>query len=303
MLPYGALKGWRIGVWEHSSVARDLLLDVLDHFGAEVVPLNRSDIFIPVDTEAVSADTATELAGWVHSHQLDALVSTDGDADRPLLVDETGALIRGDTIGILTAKFLHADTVVTPVTSNSSIEGTGDFKQVIRTKVGSPYVIAGMDQGSGVVVGFEANGGVLLGSKVTVNGTALAAMPTRDALLPILAVLGAARAAGKTLSQLVATLPPRIARADRLEHVPQERSAALIERLKTDAAGFLRPQGTIKSTSRLDGMRFEFTNGDVIHYRPSGNAPELRCYTEASTAERADELLAWGLKAAETVVR
>jgi phosphomannomutase len=303
MLPYGGLKGWRVGVWEHSSVARDLLIDILDHYGAEVVPLNRSDIFIPVDTEAVSADTATELAGWVHSHQLDALVSTDGDADRPLLVDETGGLVRGDTIGILTAKFLHAHTVVTPVTSNSSIEGTGDFKQVIRTKVGSPYVIAGMAQGKGVVVGFEANGGVLLGSDVTVNGSRLASMPTRDALLPILSMLGTARAADQTLSQLVATLPPRIARADRLEHVPQDKSAALIERLKADAAGFLKAQGTIKLTSTLDGMRFEFTNGDVIHYRPSGNAPELRCYTEASTAERADALLAWGLKAAEAVVR
>ena len=303
MLPYGALKGWRVGVWEHSSVARDLLIDMLDHYGAEVVPLNRSDIFIPVDTEAVSVDTATELAGWVHSHQLDALVSTDGDADRPLLVDETGALIRGDTIGILTAKFLRADTVVTPVTSNSSIEGTGDFKHVIRTKVGSPYVIAGMGQGHGIVVGFEANGGVLLGSDVIVNGSKLAAMPTRDALLPILSVLGAARAADQTLSQLVATLPPRVARADRLEHVPQEKSAALIERLKTDAGGFLGAQGTVKSTSTLDGMRFEFTTGDVIHYRPSGNAPELRCYTDASTAERADELLAWGLKAAEAAVR
>lgn len=303
MLPYGALKGWRVGVWEHSSVARDLLIDMLDHYGAEVVPLNRSDVFIPVDTEAVSADTATELAGWVHSHQLDALVSTDGDADRPLLVDETGALIRGDTIGILTARFVKADTVVTPVTSNSSIEGTGEFMQVIRTKVGSPYVIAGMAQGAGVVVGFEANGGVLLGSDVTINGSRLAAMPTRDAVLPILAVLGAARAADQTLSQLVATLPPRIARADRLEHVPQDKSAALIARLKSDAAGFLRDQGTIKSTSTLDGMRFEFSNGDVIHYRPSGNAPELRCYTEASTAERSDELLAWGLKAAEAFVR
>src|SRR3569833_4262743 len=183
MLPYGVLKGWRVGVWEHSAVARDLLIDMLDHYGAEVVPLNRSDIFIPVDTEAVSADTATELAGWVHSHQLDALVSTDGDADRPLLVDETGALVRGDTIGILTAKFLRADTVVTPVTSNSSIEGTGDFKQVIRTKVGSPYVIAGMGQGKGVVVGFEANGGVLLGSDVTLNGTTVTAMPARAAVL------------------------------------------------------------------------------------------------------------------------
>ena len=51
------------------------------------------------------------------------------------------------------------------------------------------------------------------------------------------------------------------------------------------------------------GLRFELKSGDVVHYRPSGNAPELRCYTEAATAERADELLAWGMKAAEAVVR
>ncbi|MGN6157192.1 MAG: phosphomannomutase [Devosia sp.] len=303
MLPPSALAGWRIGLWEHSSVARDLLVEVLDGYGAEVVALNRSDVFIPVDTEAVSLDTGAELAGWVHSHQLDALVSTDGDADRPLMVDDTGALVRGDIIGILTARFLGAATVVTPVTSNSSIESTGYFESVVRTKVGSPYVIAGMAEADGMVVGFEANGGVLLGSDVTVNGVTLTALPTRDALLPLLSVLGAARAAGQTVSQLVATLPARFARSDRLEHVPQDRSANLIERLGADAATFLSPQGAIRSTSTIDGMRFELSSGDVIHYRPSGNAPELRCYTEAATAERAEELLAWGLKAAETVVR
>ena len=85
--------------------------------------------------------------------------------------------------------------------------------------------------------------------------------------------------------------------------MPPERSTLLLDRLKADAAEFFKPEGTIEATSTLDGMRFELTGGDVIHYRPSGNAPELRCYTEASTAARADALLAWGLKAAEAVVR
>ncbi len=303
MLPARSLAGLRIGVWQHSSVARDLLAEVLERYDAEVVALGRSDVFIPVDTEAVSEDVATEIAGWVSSHGLDALVSTDGDADRPLLADETGAVLRGDLLGILTAKFLGADAVVTPVTSNSSIEATGSFREVLRTKVGSPYVIEAMKGATGKVVGFEANGGVLLGSDVTVNGTTLTALPTRDALLPILAVLGAAQQAGQTLSQLSATLPPRIARSDRLQHVPQKRSEKLMGQLRTGAADYLAPQGTINAVSEIDGLRFELTSGDVIHYRPSGNAPELRCYTEAATAERADALLAWGLKAAEAVVR
>ena len=303
LLPADALGGKRIGVWQHSTVSRDLFVDVLGRYGATVVPLGRSDVFVPVDTEAVASDVAAQLAGWVAEHSLDALISADGDADRPLLVDDTGAVVRGDTLGILTAKFLGADTVVTPVTSNSSIEATGHFRTVVRTRVGSPYVIAGMATAPGIVVGFEANGGVLLGSDVAVNGTTITALPTRDALLPILSVLGAAQANRQTLSELVATLPPRVARSDRLEHVPPERTAILLRRLQDDAAGYFRAQGTIKSLSSIDGLRYELTSGDVIHYRPSGNAPELRCYTEASTAARADELLAWGLKAAEAVVR
>jgi phosphomannomutase len=303
LLAADALAGLRIGLWQHSSVARDLFAEVLAGFGAEVIALGRSAKFVPVDTEAVGAATAAMLAGWVAAERLDALVSTDGDADRPLLVDETGRQMRGDVIGALTARFVGADAVVTPVTSNSAIEGTGWFRDVVRTKVGSPYVIAGMVAARGVVVGFEANGGVLLGSDVTVGGARLRALATRDALLPILAVLGAARAAGLRVSALGATLPPRFAVSDRLQHVPPERSALLLDRLAADAGGFLAPQGRIVAISAVDGLRYTLGAGEVIHYRPSGNAPELRCYVEAATPERADELLAWGLRAAEAVVR
>lgn len=302
MIPAG-LKGWRIGVWQHSSVARDLLVEVLEVTGAEVVKLGRSDVFVPVDTEAISAELAGELAAWVKAHKLSAIVSTDGDADRPLVVDETGAVLRGDVVGTLTANFLGAASVVTPVTSNSAIERTGWFDQVVRTKVGSPFVIAGMANAAGRVVGFEANGGVLLGSDVVAGNADLVALPTRDALLPILAVLAFARAEGKTLSQLAALLPARYAKSDRLEHVPQEKSSALLAKLRADASGFFAPVGTIVGVSEIDGLRYQLESGDVIHYRPSGNAPELRCYTEAGTSERADELLAWGLEAAEAVVR
>ncbi|MEQ1900379.1 MAG: phosphomannomutase [Devosia sp.] len=303
LLPRSSLVGWRIGVWQHSLVMRDLMVEMLAHFGAHVVPLGRSETFVPVDTEAVSAETIAMLAGWVREHGLKAVVSSDGDADRPLIVDETGEMIRGDVVGILTAKFLRADVVVTPVTSNSSIEHTRLFKRVVRTRVGSPYVIAAMEAAreDGNVVGFEANGGVLLGSPVQINGTTLAALPTRDAMLPILAMLGAAHQAG-SFSKLVASLPPRFARSDRLEHVPAERSTALMTQLGKDASRFFIEQGRVASVSDIDGLRFELGTGDVIHYRPSGNAPELRCYTEAATAARADALLAWGLKAAAKIV-
>jgi phosphomannomutase len=39
-------------------------------------------------------------------------------------------------------------------------------------------------------------------------------------------------------------------------------------------------------------------NNEVVHFRASGNAPELRVYVEAMTQERAEELLEWGLAVA-----
>jgi phosphomannomutase len=154
--------------------------------------------------------------------------------------------------------------------------------------------------GGGPVLGFEANGGALLGSSVRLNYKEIPALPTRDAMLPILAVLGLAQQTGLSLSALVATLPARSARSGRLENVAPERSEALLDALNED---FFAEVGTVADVGDLDGRRVDFESGDVIHYRPSGNAPELRCYTEADTAERAEWLLGWGLAAAERVVR
>jgi phosphomannomutase len=39
-----------------------------------------------------------------------------------------------------------------------------------------------------------------------------------------------------------------------------------------------------------DGLRASFANGDIVHLRPSGNAPELRCYTESGSEVRAQQL-------------
>ncbi|MDP1731233.1 MAG: phosphomannomutase, partial [Devosia sp.] len=119
------LGGWRIGVFEHSSVARDLLCSLLTRAGADVVRLGREEEFVAVDTEAFSDAIFDPRHRWIAGHRLDAIVSTDGDGDRPLLIDGEGSFVRGDALGLLTAQFLGADTVVTPVTSNSAIEAVG----------------------------------------------------------------------------------------------------------------------------------------------------------------------------------
>lgn len=305
LLPPSALKGLRIGVFEHSTVARDLLLGIMRHAGAEVISLGRIDGFVAVDTEAFGDEVFAPLAGWVRSEKLDAIVSADGDGDRPLLMDGEGNFVRGDVLGLLAAQFLGARTVVTPVTSNSAIERTGFFERVVRTRVGSPYVVAAMEEHDDGVVGFEANGGTFVGRGISVDGRAMTPLPTRDAVLPLLCALALAVRQGKSVGEIVRALPLQHAMADRLQDVPAERSGAFLGRLAEDegfASAFFAGHG-IASLSTIDGLQFRTSSGDMVHFRASGNAPELRCYVEGSTPEVAKGLLDWAMDAARGQVR
>ncbi|MEP9399350.1 phosphomannomutase [Mesorhizobium sp. KR2-14] len=302
LLPARALAGLKLGVYQHSTVARDLLVEVLAHYGADVHPLGRVDSFVPVDTEAVSPETLASLRGWAQAHALDAIVSADGDGDRPLVADETGSPLRGDLLGLVAAEFLKAETVVTPVTSNSGIEAAGDF-EVVRTRVGSPFVIAGMDEavaaGRSRVIGFEANGGVLTATDFEVNGRTLRALPTRDSFLPILAVLSLVARQKRPLSHIAASYRLPAAAADRIENFAVEISAALMAHLRasdSNLSAFLAPIGQVRSSSDIDGLRVTLADGRIIHLRPSGNAPEMRCYVEAETDAKAEALLKAGLE-------
>jgi phosphomannomutase len=301
ILPEKALKGLKVGVYEHSTVARELLAEALGHYGAEVIKLGFSEEFIPVDTEAVSPETIVLLRRWTQEHGLDAIVSADGDGDRPLLADEHGEPLRGDLLGLVSSLFLDAAVVVTPVTSNSGIEANGTL-QVIRTRVGSPFVIAGMTEavagGHDKVMGFEANGGLLTASPFSLPNGVLSPLPTRDSFLPVLAPLWFAAQKKLRLSQLAAAFSMPFAMADRLENFPVETSGALMTFLRQsddNLAAFLASLGAVAGRSDIDGLRVTFQDGRIIHLRPSGNAPEMRCYVEAATEQAAQTLLTDGL--------
>lgn len=290
-------KGARVAVYEHSSVARDLLRRVLTRLGAEVISFGRTDEFTPIDTEAVRPEDVEQAQKWALAYEFDVIFSTDGDADRPLIGDEFGRWLRGDVVGILCSKFLNADVVVTPVSSNTMLEKSGWFKSILRTRIGSPYVIAAMESVTNPatnVVGFEANGGFLLGSDILRDDKRLAKLPTRDALLPMLALLALAKASDLKLSQLTSILPSRFTHSDRLQNFATAKSRELIGLLSADRKkiiDMMAPNsGEVISIDETDGLRAIFSNGDIVHLRPSGNAPELRCYAESDTQLRAQLL-------------
>ncbi|MGO4908229.1 phosphomannomutase [Pseudorhodobacter sp. W20_MBD10_FR17] len=292
-----ALEGLRIGVYRHSSVARDMMEKIFTGMGATVVPLAHSDIFIPVDTEAVDEATRANLIAWCQEHDLDAVASTDGDADRPLLSDASGKVIPGDVLGVLTAQVLGAKAVITPVSSNDMVRRCPEFDTVVLTRIGSPFVIAEMEKFKAPkdrCVGFEANGGFLLGFDATLSGP-LSSLPTRDCMLPIIAPLFAAKQQGKPLAALVASLPQCFTAADRLQEIDREKAARFLTGLieqKNQRTEFFAPFGTIETIDLTDGLRVNLVNGDVVHLRPSGNAPEFRIYAQSNSEERAKHLTA-----------
>ncbi|EKE44519.1 Phosphoglucomutase/phosphomannomutase [Oceaniovalibus guishaninsula JLT2003] len=300
----GALTGRRIGIFSHSAVGRDLLADMLRGLGAVTVELGRSDTFIPVDTEAVDPAARAQLAAWTSEHDLHAIASTDGDSDRPMLCDEKGRMIAGDVLGQIVAETLGARTVVTPVSSNTGAERKG-FDAVIRTRIGSPHVIAAMQDamrdGALNVAGYEANGGFLLGFAADAPGGTLSPLMTRDSFLPIVA------AGDAPLSQRVGAEPARFTATDRVQDVPTNRSLALVARLTDDGAARSQFAGRAGLAGGIradvtDGLRLTDGDGNIIHLRPSGNAPELRVYAEADTPARAETLLAQGMGAVRGLV-
>lgn len=287
-----ALVGQRIGVYEHSSAGRDIYKPLFEQLGAEVITLGRSDEFVPIDTEAVSEDDQQKALSWSNKYGFDAIFSTDGDGDRPLISDEKGNWLRGDILGLLCSKILKIEAVAVPVSCNTAIEQSNSFKKVVRTKIGSPYVIAELIKLNNEyesIAGFEANGGYLLGSDISINGKALMALPTRDALLPALMILSQQ----KPISVQLEELPRRFTASNRLQNITSKSSFNLIKNIELNTNYFILQLGYEENyiIDSTDGLRIGLESGDVVHLRPSGNAPELRCYAEASTFTAAEMLV------------
>jgi len=234
-----------------------------------------------------------------------------------------------------------------PITCNDAVD-RGRLRAVVepKTRIGSPYVIAGMERararGRRAICGWEANGGFLTGSDFERDGRTLRALPTRDAMLPLLAVLSAMVSRRTTLTALFAELPPRFSRAALLRDFPRAAARRILERfspgdpairdilfqadgprlrdaegavmhvaapvegIREALAGFFPATegfGIITRLNYTDGVRIYFDNGDVAHVRPSGNADELRIYAVADRQERADEIARLGVAEPDGILR
>ena len=189
----GGLSGLRVLVYQHSAVGRDILPQILRELGAEVVTAGRSDTFVSIDTENITDEQLDRLeefavAAETSGRPLHAIVSTDGDSDRPLVTAvlpaaevspgrpdacafcpvTCSASWSPNTCARMPPRFRLAPTM------RSSGAWSERGVSLEKTKIGSPYVVSALDElrRAGThsrIVGWEANGGFLTGSDISVN--------------------------------------------------------------------------------------------------------------------------------------
>lgn len=287
------LKGVRVLFYQHSTVGRNLLPRILKSLGAQVIESGKSEKFIPVDTENVSH--IAELEELMFNNDADLLASADGDADRPLLIHRRHGQIVGDVLGMITAKYLEIPYLAVPVSCTSLIDESKWFDKVVRTRIGSPFVISAMEnlkKQFSCVAGFEANGGFILGSDLK----SLRALPTRDALLPILVYLKQQFSGWIAENEKLVFSKSNL--SGLLKDFSMDRAHRILNDVGAEPATLLefssvlrRHFPKLKEINSVDGIKLMSLNGASVHLRPSGNAPEFRVYVEASSKDYANEIL------------
>jgi len=247
---------------------------LLTELGCEVVHINSEPNGHFAHTPEPLSQNLTQICKAVKKHKADVGFATDPDVDRLAIIDENGNCIGEEFSLLLAERFILSHKKGTIVTNLSSSMANDDvareFKvKVARTKVGEINVGSLMKQLKSPVGG-EGNGGIICPE---VNYT-------RDAITGMALILGLLAETGKTVSQLVSTLPKYYIAKNRIES-DQTTAQQIVKKAET-----LYPNAKLDTT---DGVKIIFKDA-WIHIRKSGTEPIVRVYVEATSQEEADRL-------------
>ena len=178
--------------------------EVLWELGAEVIPLGVDPDGFNIN-DGVGSTHPEAAAAAVLEHGAHMGISLDGDADRVMIIDETGAVADGDQImALLAGRWadegrLRGGALVATVMSNLGLERflTGRGLRLERTAVGDRYVVERM-RGQGFNLGGEQSGHIVMTDYAT----------TGDGLIAGLQFLAALADSGRPASELVRQFTP-----------------------------------------------------------------------------------------------
>ncbi len=243
--------------------------DAFERAGATVIAIHASPDGLNINEDCGSTHLG-DLQRAVVEHGADVGFAFDGDADRCLVVDETGAVVDGDQIlAILALKgkresTLASDTIVATVMSNVGFTRAMDDAgiKVLRTAVGDRYVLEAMREG-GFVLGGEQSGHVIMSRYAT----------TGDGVLTALQLAAEMAKTGEAMSKLASVM----------QRFPQ---------VLLNVSGVDRTAVGSNDVVQAEVRAIEDTLGDSgrVLLRPSGTEPVIRVMVEAESAEQAQTL-------------
>lgn len=238
---------------------------VMRELGANVIAINHAPDGININADCGSTHPVG-LQKAVVEHGADVGIALDGDGDRIVMVDETGALVDGDGIlyVLATQGADKAKGVVGTLMSNMGLELALKTAEIdfVRAKVGDRYVMQALEA-NGWILGGEPSGHILCLDKSR----------TGDAIIAGLQVLAVMQARGRALSDLV----------EGLDVLPQKLVNVRLSEMKDP---FEYPE----LVAAFDKARATLAGRGRLLIRQSGTEPMIRVMVESDDEIECDVL-------------
>lgn len=265
-----SLAGIRIVVDCANGAAYEVAPRILDELGADLVAIaNQPDGFNI--NQRCGSTHLDKLAASVVEQSASIGIALDGDADRVLLIDETGRKVDGDQILYLIARYRHdMDTleggVAGTLMTNLGLELALKNMSIpfVRTRVGDRYVHEALIE-KGWLLGGEASGHVICLDKAS----------TGDGIVVALEVLQIMLQTGKPLSELVAGM----------EIYPQKMINVRVQ--GCDAKDLVTSKTVAVAVVEAEQ---EMGDNSRVVLRPSGTEPLIRVMIESKQPEHVERL-------------
>ena len=262
------LDGLKIVLDCANGAASEIGPEVFAEAGAEIIAIHAEPDGLNIN-DGCGATHLESVQAAVLRHQADLGLAVDGDADRCLAVDATGAEVDGDQVMAILALAMREagqltdDTIVATVMSNLglriALRETGI--ELVEAAVGDRYVLEEL-RARGLALGGEQSGHIIMPAFAT----------TGDGLLAGLAVASRMAQTGRSLAQL----------AEVMTKLPQ----VLINVRVTDKA--VTRSGAV--TTAVAAAETQLGATGRVLLRPSGTEQLVRVMVEAASAEAAQKI-------------
>ncbi len=251
---------------------------LLDRLGCDLTHVNGAPTGDFAHRPEPIAENLTQLGQVVREHGADVGFAQDPDADRLVILDESGNFIGEEyTLALATAFVLRGGKgkVATNMVTSRMIDDVAARAEceVVRAPTGEANVVEAMEK-QGCFFGGEGNGGVIDPRVV----------PVRDSLVAIAYILQYMQQTGKTISQLVSEIP-RYAMIKTKLPCPPEAARKVIQATREL---FSSRKGARFDDS--DGLRVDLTDA-WVSVRASNTEPIIRISAEATQQHTAQSLI------------